>query len=64
MCHLNQGVETLFVRCFKPNAFKQPSKFDPQLVLTQLRYSGMVEAVKIRKAGYPVRIPYKEFFNK
>lgn len=57
-------MESLFVRCLKPNSFKEPSKFDPQLILTQLRYSGMVEAVKIRKLGFPIRISYKEFIQR
>lgn len=50
-----------FVRCIKPNSSKSPDKFDPQLVLDQLRYSGMLETVKIRRAGYPVRILYTDF---
>uniref|UniRef100_A0A8B9L4C5 Myosin X, like 1 n=1 Tax=Astyanax mexicanus TaxID=7994 RepID=A0A8B9L4C5_ASTMX len=52
-----------FVRCIKPNMDKTPSRFDPDVVLNQLRYSGMLETVKIRRAGFPVRRTFKDFFN-
>uniref|UniRef100_A0A8C2GUX8 Myosin X, like 1 n=1 Tax=Cyprinus carpio TaxID=7962 RepID=A0A8C2GUX8_CYPCA len=51
-----------FVRCIKPNMDKTPNKFDPDVVLNQLRYSGMLETVKIRRAGFPVRRTFKDFF--
>ncbi|XP_045081438.1 unconventional myosin-X isoform X1 [Coregonus clupeaformis] len=53
-----------FVRCIKPNNEKNPSVFDPEVVLNQLRYSGMLETVKIRRAGFPVRRTFKEFFSR
>ncbi len=31
-------------------------QFDAEVVLRQLRYTGMLETVKIRQAGYPCRI--------
>lgn len=40
-----------FVRCIKPNGRKQPLSVDAPLVLQQLRYSGVFEAVKIRQQG-------------
>ncbi|XP_061579633.1 unconventional myosin-X [Cololabis saira] len=50
-----------FVRCIKPNMDKKANQFDPVVVLNQLRYSGMLETVKIRKAGFPVRRTFKDF---
>ncbi|XP_077413227.1 unconventional myosin-X [Vanacampus margaritifer] len=50
-----------FIRCIKPNTHKMPDLFDPAVVLNQLRYSGMLETVKIRRAGFPVRRPFQEF---
>ncbi|KAK7945364.1 hypothetical protein WMY93_001092 [Mugilogobius chulae] len=41
--------------------FKMPDQFDQALVLNQLRYSGMLETVKIRRTGFPVRRPFHEF---
>uniref|UniRef100_A0A671TP67 Myosin X, like 1 n=1 Tax=Sparus aurata TaxID=8175 RepID=A0A671TP67_SPAAU len=53
-----------FIRCIKPNMEKNPSVFSPEVVLNQLRYSGMLETVKIRRAGFPVRRTFKDFFSR
>uniref|UniRef100_A0A3B4UPE3 Myosin X, like 1 n=1 Tax=Seriola dumerili TaxID=41447 RepID=A0A3B4UPE3_SERDU len=53
-----------FIRCIKPNMQKNPNVFDPEVVLNQLRYSGMLETVKIRRAGFPVRRTFKDFFSR
>ncbi|KAL2076378.1 hypothetical protein ACEWY4_028025 [Coilia grayii] len=53
-----------FVRCIKPNMDKKPDKFDPAVVLNQLRYSGMLETVKIRRAGFPVRRTFQDFYSR
>ncbi|XP_072179526.1 unconventional myosin-X-like [Diadema setosum] len=50
-----------FVRCVKPNQEKTPTKFVSEVVLNQLRYSGMLETVKIRRAGFPVRRVFVDF---
>lgn len=50
-----------YVRCIKPNSLKEPLKFEPVIVLQQLRYSGVFEAVQIRKLGFPFRHRFGEF---
>ena len=35
--------------------------FDNELVNRQLRYTGMLETVRIRQAGFNVRMTYDEF---
>ena len=52
-----------FIRCIKPNNTKSPKHFDADVVLRQLRYSGVLEAVQVRKSGYPTRRPHREFLN-
>jgi hypothetical protein len=50
-----------FVRCIKPNNSKAPKLLDEALTLQQLRYSGVLEAIQIRKSGFPVRRSHAAF---
>jgi myosin heavy subunit len=44
-----------FVRCVKPNASKMPDRWEPALVLRQLRFLGVMNLVRIRNQGFPTR---------
>jgi myosin heavy subunit len=63
MTQLN-ATQTHYIRCVKPNNEKAPSLIDPVLTLEQLRYSGVFEAVRIRKQGYPFRYTYERFVDR
>ncbi|KAH0617998.1 hypothetical protein JD844_016889 [Phrynosoma platyrhinos] len=43
---------------------EMPDQFDQNVVLNQLRYSGMLETVRIRRAGFPVRRPFQDFHKR
>ncbi|NXY52974.1 MYO15 protein, partial [Callaeas wilsoni] len=53
-----------FVRCIKPNNKKEPGLFEADVVSTQLRYSGILETIRIRKEGFPIRIPFLVFIDR
>uniref|UniRef100_A0A8C1YYW3 Myosin IXAb n=1 Tax=Cyprinus carpio TaxID=7962 RepID=A0A8C1YYW3_CYPCA len=64
---LNKLMETLgqsepyFVKCIRSNAEKLPLRFSDVLVLRQLRYTGMLETVRIRRSGYSVKYSFQDF---
>ncbi|XP_072423152.1 unconventional myosin-Ib-like [Chiloscyllium punctatum] len=48
-----------YIRCIKPNDTKSPNKFVDELVQSQVWYLGLMENVRVRRAGYAYRHPYK-----
>jgi len=52
-----------FIKCVKPNSVKQ-NLFDSNFTLYQLTYLGLLEVIRIRKSGYPVRFPDAEFVKR
>lgn len=53
-----------FIRCVKSNEAKQPGIFDGAMCLRQLKYSGLFEAIKIRRAGYSCRFSIEKFADR
>ncbi|XP_064596835.1 myosin-IIIa-like [Liolophura sinensis] len=53
-----------FIRCIKPNADKAARLFVPELVMDQLRYTGVLETTRIRRKGYPTRLPFQTFLDR
>lgn len=62
-----------FIRCIKSNnekvqtrnrnrsnqyTLQTPDYFDDNIILRQLRYTGMLETVRIRRAGYSIRMEF------
>ncbi|CAA7013966.1 unnamed protein product [Microthlaspi erraticum] len=57
-------TEPRYIRCVKPNNLLKPSIFENQNVLQQLRCGGMMEAIRICRAGYPARKHFDEFLDR
>uniref|UniRef100_A0A668B040 non-specific serine/threonine protein kinase n=1 Tax=Myripristis murdjan TaxID=586833 RepID=A0A668B040_9TELE len=53
-----------FVRCIKPNDDRQALRFNKDRVMVQLRYTGILETVNIRRQGYSHRILFEDFVNR
>ncbi|KAM6175993.1 myosin XVB [Erethizon dorsatum] len=50
-----------FIQCLNPNPGKIPDLFDVEHVAEQLHQAGILEAIGIRSAHFPVRIPFRAF---
>lgn len=56
--------EPHYVRCIKPNELKSPSAFDEERVKHQVSYLGLVENVRVRRAGFAYRQRYDRFLKR
>ncbi|PRP79992.1 hypothetical protein PROFUN_12279 [Planoprotostelium fungivorum] len=65
---INQLVAALeicaphYIRCIKPNEKKQAGGFDNGMVHHQVKYLGLLENIRVRRAGYAFRQFYDKFF--
>ncbi|KAK2503184.1 hypothetical protein MC885_008870 [Smutsia gigantea] len=53
-----------FVRCIKPNDAREALNFSRERVLAQLRSTGILQTVSIRRQGYSHRILFAEFVKR
>lgn len=53
-----------YIRTIKPNQNKSPSEFDSHAVLHQVKYLGLKENVRIRRAGFAYRAPFEKFVER
>ena len=56
--------EPSYVRCIKPNNYKSANQFDNELVGHQVKYLGLMENLRIRRAGFAYRRKYTEFLDR
>jgi myosin-5 len=52
-----------YIRCIKPNTENKGGVFDAALVLGQLRCGGVLEAVRVTRAGFPNRYTFEDFYK-
>lgn len=56
--------EPSYVRCIKPNDFKRARQFDERIVHHQVKYLGLMENLRVRRAGFAYRRPYEVFLQR
>lgn len=49
-----------FIRCLNPNRQKSNTAWEVPHVVSQLRCSGLIPALKVVKKGYPTRMAYDD----
>ncbi|SCU90050.1 LANO_0D07404g1_1 [Lachancea nothofagi CBS 11611] len=66
----NELVDTLskakpsYIRTIKPNQTKSPNDYDDRQVLHQVKYLGLQENVRIRRAGFAYRQTFDKFVER
>ncbi|KAM8941889.1 unconventional myosin-Ia isoform 1-T1 [Lycaon pictus] len=53
-----------YIRCIKPNEHQQRGQFSWDLVAIQTQYLGLLENVRVRRAGYAYRQRYEPFLER
>eukprot|EP00038_Savillea_parva_P008188 m.175302 g.175302 ORF g.175302 m.175302 type:complete len:1110 (+) comp13968_c0_seq1:47-3376(+) len=67
---MQQLMETLmakqpsYVRCIKPNSKKKPSVWDQEMIAHQVKYLGLMENLRVARAGYCYRRPFANFLQR
>ncbi|KAL8180013.1 UNVERIFIED_CONTAM: Unconventional myosin-Ih, partial [Gekko kuhli] len=56
--------EPSYIRCIKPNDNKEPDKFDDSLIRHQVKYLGLMEHLRVRRAGFAYRRKYEHFLQR
>jgi hypothetical protein len=58
-----EAADPFFIRCLKPNQEKKQDMFEAKCVLTQMKQTGLFEAVKIRASGFAFRMSLVDFVH-
>uniref|UniRef100_A0A667Z2F6 Myosin Ic, paralog b n=1 Tax=Myripristis murdjan TaxID=586833 RepID=A0A667Z2F6_9TELE len=56
--------EPSYIRCIKPNDSKQAGRFDEVLIRHQVKYLGLMENLRVRRAGFAYRRRYEVFLQR
>lgn len=59
-----KACEPHYVRCIKPNETKQPHDYDEPRVTHQVKYLGILENVRVRRAGFAYRGEFTRFLKR
>ncbi|KAG4383602.1 hypothetical protein GLYMA_13G120800v4 [Glycine max] len=57
-------TEPHYIRCVKPNSLLKPCIFENMNVIQQLRSGGVLEAVRIKCAGFPTHWTFHDFLTR
>ncbi|EDW50033.1 unconventional myosin IC isoform X1 [Drosophila sechellia] len=56
--------EPSYIRCIKPNDLQTANVFNDELVLHQVKYLGLMENLRVRRAGFAYRRAYELFLER
>lgn len=56
--------EPSYIRCIKPNDIQAADSFDTELIRHQVKYLGLMENLRVRRAGFAYRRGYEAFLQR
>ncbi|XP_055536094.1 unconventional myosin IC isoform X1 [Wyeomyia smithii] len=56
--------EPSYIRCIKPNDYQTHGQFDVELIRHQVKYLGLMENLRVRRAGFAYRRTYELFLQR
>ncbi|XP_027875163.1 unconventional myosin-IXb isoform X2 [Xiphophorus couchianus] len=57
-------AEPFFIFCLRSNAEKKQLHFDDEVVLNQIKYTGILQMIHMQKSSYKAKYTFKEFVEK
>lgn len=64
LMNILKDKEPSYIRCIKPNDNKRSGIFDVELVSHQVTYLGLMENLRVRRAGFAYRRDYERFLKR
>lgn len=64
LMNLLASKEPWYIRCVKPNERQIGNAFDRQIVSHQVKYLGLMENLRVRRAGFAYRRDYESFLDR
>lgn len=58
------AAQPSYIRTIKPNQHRSPTEYDEKAVLHQVKYLGLQENVRIRRAGFAYRQTFEKFVER
>lgn len=58
-----KSKDPFYIRCIRPNDHKSPKNFSEPMVRHQVKYLGLLENLRVRRAGYAYRRDYGNFLR-
>ncbi|KAK9768594.1 class II myosin [Basidiobolus ranarum] len=64
LVHNLMQAQPSYIRCIKPNSNKSSKEFDQKMVLHQVKYLGLCENIRVRRAGFAYRQTFEKFVER
>lgn len=57
-------AEPSYIRTIKPNQNRSPSQYDDKAILHQIKYLGLQENIRVRRAGFAYRAEFAKMIQR